>query len=289
MTAREGTVWPSAEAIGRLGQAHRRAVAAALATVQRRLADLEAAGQATLPRAAMEELARTLRAAGGSGPAVEVPSMIAALRVTVDELEPERMTRYGPLDPAGRATLMQLVEALGRLLDGVRASEAHGGAGPVLRPVGVVRSPFRVQDGTPIQPGRGRRMEGRVEVEPEYREALADLEGFERIWLLCWLHRARPWRARVVPYRDDTPRGLFATRAPARPNPVGISAVRLLRVEGCVLHVAELDILDGTPVLDVKPYVPEFDAFPGARAGWLENAAARDLADGRFARKDQED
>jgi len=283
-----GGGWPRAEALARLGEAHRRAVAAALRTVERRLAELESAGLATVPGEAMAGLARTLEAAGGTDRTFEVPSLVAALRVTADDLEPDRMERYGPLDAAQRAVFAQIAEALRRLLDGVETSDGRDGSRLVVRPVGVVRSPFRSEEGTPIQPGQGRRAEGRIEILPEYQEALADLEGFERIWLLSWFNRAMAWRTRVAPYRDDNLRGLFATRAPARPNPVGISAVRLLRVEAGVLHVAELDILDGTPVLDVKPYVPEFDAFPVARAGWLERAGRREEADGRFARKDQE-
>jgi tRNA-Thr(GGU) m(6)t(6)A37 methyltransferase TsaA len=124
-----------------------------------------------------------------------------------------------------------------------------------------------------------------VDVLSEYAEALADLDGFSHIILLCHLHRSTGFRLKVVPFLDTVERGLFATRAPRRPNPIGLSVVRLVRVDGCTLHIAELDLLDGTPVLDIKPYVGDFDQRPGARFGWLEEARkhhADVVADDRF-------
>jgi tRNA-Thr(GGU) m(6)t(6)A37 methyltransferase TsaA len=154
-----------------------------------------------------------------------------------------------------------------------------------LSPIGVIHTPFREAAGTPIQPRRAKGARGTVEVFEKYREGLKDLEGFERIWLVYWLDRAAEARLRVVPYLDDTERGLFATRAPCRPNPIGISPVRLLRVEGSLLTVSGVDILDGTPLLDIKPYVPEFDCYPASRSGWFAQAARRRrLADSRFER-----
>jgi tRNA-Thr(GGU) m(6)t(6)A37 methyltransferase TsaA len=118
-------------------------------------------------------------------------------------------------------------------------------------------------------------------------EGLADLEGFDRIWLLYWCDRSARARMRVIPYRDTQERGLFATRAPARPNPIGLSCVRLLRIADHVLHIGDVDILDGTPLLDIKPYVPAFDSFPAARHGWLsERSTERLVADGRFHGED---
>jgi tRNA (adenine37-N6)-methyltransferase len=103
------------------------------------------------------------------------------------------------------------------------------------------------------------------------REALHDLEGVERIWVIAHLHLNTGWSAKVIPPRGPRKkRGLFATRSPHRPNAIGLSAVRLLRVDRFTLHVEEIDLLDGTPILDVKPYVPYADAFPGARAGWID-------------------
>lgn len=146
----------------------------------------------------------------------------------------------------------------------------------VVRPVGVVRSPFVEKVEAPRQSRVGEGVAGRVEIVPELEHAVADLDGFERIWILFWFDRAASevpgdtTRAKVLPPRSDRRRGVFATRSPHRPNPIGLSAVRLERVEGRVLHVRDLDILDGTPVLDVKPYLAYADAFPDARAGWLE-------------------
>jgi tRNA-Thr(GGU) m(6)t(6)A37 methyltransferase TsaA len=152
------------------------------------------------------------------------------------------------------------------------------------RPIGLVRSPFALQAGAPVQSAlAGPEDVGTVEIYEQFAAGLADLDGFERIWIISWFHRAGPVHLRVTPYLDLRERGLFATRAPSRPNPVGISAVRLLNREGRILHVADLDLLDGTPVLDLKPYSPAFDAFPESRQGWLEDRR-RDggRADGRF-------
>ena len=153
----------------------------------------------------------------------------------------------------------------------------------VMRPIGVVRSPNRTPAGTPIQPAYAERTDGEVVVKEGFEPALADIEGFERIWLIYRLDRAGPFKSSVVPYRDTQERGLFATRAPSRPNPIGLSVVRLLGREGNVLRVRGLDILDSTPLLDIKPYVPEFDAFPDSKAGWLEECRQdRRVADDRF-------
>lgn len=102
-------------------------------------------------------------------------------------------------------------------------------------------------------------------------ETLADLAGFDYVWIIAWLHLNQGFRAKVAPPRDpDHPRGLFATRAPHRPNPIGLSAARVLEVHGHVVELERVDLLDGTPVLDLKPYVPYADAFPNAKAGWLD-------------------
>ncbi|MBN2491425.1 MAG: tRNA (N6-threonylcarbamoyladenosine(37)-N6)-methyltransferase TrmO [Planctomycetes bacterium] len=153
----------------------------------------------------------------------------------------------------------------------------------VSRSIGVIRTPHTAAAGTPIQPIYAEEALGEVHVDPDLEPALADLEGFERIWLVYWCDRAGPFRPRIVPYRDTREHGLFATRAPSRPNPIGLSVVRLLGREGNVLRVRGVDILDGTPLLDIKPYVPEFDAHPSSRAGWLDDRRQdRRHADGRF-------
>ncbi|MGD9253153.1 MAG: tRNA (N6-threonylcarbamoyladenosine(37)-N6)-methyltransferase TrmO [Holophagae bacterium] len=153
----------------------------------------------------------------------------------------------------------------------------------VYRPIGFVHSPFTSTDGMPIQPSRARAVAGSVVLEPEFVDGLADLDGFSHLILLCHLHRARAHRLKVVPYLDDVERGLFATRAPSRPNPIGLSVVRLLSIEGATVHISGVDLLDGTPVLDIKPYVGEFDDREGARFGWIEAASRRErCADNRF-------
>jgi len=160
------------------------------------------------------------------------------------------------------------------------------GAGLRIQPIGIIRTGFIEAVGTPIQPAYAKQAEGQVIVDEEFEPALADLEGFERLWLIYWMDRASPFKPMVVPYRDTRKHGLFATRSPCRPNPIGLSVVRLLRREGRILHVADIDILDGTPLLDIKPYVPEFDAHPSSKAGWFDACRVdRKVADRRFHRK----
>ncbi len=150
-------------------------------------------------------------------------------------------------------------------------------------PIGTVHSPFTQRQGMPIQPSRAAGVRGWVEVDEAYARGLADLDGFSHIILLCHLHRASPCRLQVIPFLGDEPRGVFATRAPSRPNPIGLSVVRLVAVQGLRLTIEDVDLLDGTPVLDIKPYVGEFDSRPDARFGWLEGARDRErLSDDRF-------
>ncbi len=152
-----------------------------------------------------------------------------------------------------------------------------------LKPIGTIRSPFSHAAGTPIQPRFAGAHSGRAEIFPKYAEGLADLEGFERIWLIFFCHRASAPKMRVVPYRDTVERGIFATRAPSRPNPIGLSCVRLTGIDGNILHLAEVDILDGSPLLDIKPYVPEYDIYPAGKTGWIgEYGLDVSRADGRF-------
>lgn len=155
-----------------------------------------------------------------------------------------------------------------------------------LAPIGFIETPFREPAGTPIQPSRAQGARGRVHVAPEFQAGLTDLGGFERIWLVYWFHRAAAANLLVTPFLDTRKRGVFSTRAPARPSPIGISAVRLLEVrEGGILEISDVDILDGTPLLDIKPYVPEFDSYARSRAGWFdESGSKRGVADERFDR-----
>ncbi len=137
-------------------------------------------------------------------------------------------------------------------------------------PIGIVHSPYKEPHGVPFQPSFGRGVEGTVEVFPEYADGLADLNGFSHITLICHFHRSVGYRLRVTtPHRKGL-RGVFATRGPHRPNPIGVSTVRLLGVDGNIVHIADLDIIDGTPLLDIKPYVPVFIEPGGLNNGWLE-------------------
>jgi tRNA-Thr(GGU) m(6)t(6)A37 methyltransferase TsaA len=142
------------------------------------------------------------------------------------------------------------------------------------KPIGIIRSPFSRREGMPIQPTGARGVAGRVEIDPAYVNGLDDLDGFSHIILLYHFHASEGFELTVVPFMDSVPRGLFATRAPRRPNPIGLSIVRLLRVEGAVLHIEDLDILDGTPLLDIKPYVPDFDSRSAVQTGWLQRTSA---------------
>jgi tRNA-Thr(GGU) m(6)t(6)A37 methyltransferase TsaA len=137
----------------------------------------------------------------------------------------------------------------------------------------------------PIQPTSKASAPGTVEIFPPYSDGLKDLDGFSHVILICHLHAASKHALTVIPFLDTEPRGVFATRAPSRPNPIGLSIVKLIRIEGSILHVDHLDMLDGTPLLDLKPYVPEFDHRPDVRIGWLEQAKGKvkgKVSDNRF-------
>lgn len=154
-----------------------------------------------------------------------------------------------------------------------------------LEPIGTIHTPHLERAGMPIQPSGARGVRGTVEVRPGFEAGLRDLDGFSHVILIYWFHESGPAKLEVVPFMDDETHGVFATRAPKRPNPIGLSVVRLESVAGCTLHVTDVDILDGTPLLDLKPYVPEFDTPQDVRTGWLEPAAGksqRKRSDDRF-------
>jgi tRNA (adenine37-N6)-methyltransferase len=158
--------------------------------------------------------------------------------------------------------------------------------GIVYEPIGVIHSPFKRLDEMPIQPVSAASGAGVVEVFPQFAEGLRDLDGFSHVILLYHFHEARRCVLTVTPFLDAKPHGVFATRAPSRPNPIGLSVVKLISVDHNELRVEQLDVLDGTPVLDIKPYVPDFDQRSGARIGWFEQAKAQffgKLSDDRFA------
>jgi len=158
-------------------------------------------------------------------------------------------------------------------------------ASSTIAPIGVIHTPFKHAKGTPIQTTACQNAKGIVELLPEFIRGLRDIEGFERIWLIYLLDRASAVQLVVRPYMDEMDRGVFATRSPVRPNHIGLSAVRLLSAEDNRLLIADVDMLDGTPLLDIKPYVPAFDSFEHARAGWLAGKSVAELvADERFER-----
>jgi tRNA-Thr(GGU) m(6)t(6)A37 methyltransferase TsaA len=145
-------------------------------------------------------------------------------------------------------------------------------AGLLVKPIGFVRSPFTELAEAPRQPRAAEGVPGRIELVPGMglEDAVADLAGWDYVWVVFWFHRTHHYRPKVLPPRSERKRGVLSTRSPHRPNPIGLSVLRLVRVEGLVLHVEDLDLVEGTPVLDLKPYVPWTDAIPGARTGWLE-------------------
>jgi tRNA (adenine37-N6)-methyltransferase len=140
-------------------------------------------------------------------------------------------------------------------------------------PIGTIHTPFHDIAGMPIQPTGARGTKGTIAIAEAYREGLRDLGGFERIILIYVFHKCTDHQLMVKPFLDTTPRGIFATRSPKRPNAIGLSVVRLIAVREEIVEVEDIDVLDGTPLLDIKPYVPEFDAYPGSRCGWLETLA----------------
>jgi tRNA (adenine37-N6)-methyltransferase len=139
----------------------------------------------------------------------------------------------------------------------------------LMRPIGIIHSPFSDKDQTPIQAARSQAL-GQVQVFPEFIEGLDGLEGFSHIFLLYVFHASISYTLRVQPFLDDRTHGLFATRYPCRPNPIGLSVVELLGRKDDLLEIRGVDVLDGTPLLDIKPYVPDFDQRVDVRAGWYE-------------------
>jgi tRNA-Thr(GGU) m(6)t(6)A37 methyltransferase TsaA len=144
----------------------------------------------------------------------------------------------------------------------------------VMQAIGTIYSPFTEVSGTPIQPTRSQAI-GQVSVFPEYAEGLADLEGFSHIILLYAFHRACGYELKIKSFLDDAEHGLFSTRYPCRPNPIGLSVVRLMMVNKNILDIEGVDVIDGTPLLDIKPYVPDFDIRSGVRSGWYETRSKK--------------
>jgi len=157
----------------------------------------------------------------------------------------------------------------------------------MFKPIGVIHTPFTRPKGTPIQPSRSSQAKGRIDILPEFIAGLSDLDGFSHITLVYYFHLSKGFDLAVTPYLDTQLRGLFSTRAPRRPNAIGLSVVRLVGVEGGVIHIEDVDMVDGTPLLDIKPFVPAFEDVASCRLGWLEgktNRAGSTSADGRFSK-----
>jgi tRNA-Thr(GGU) m(6)t(6)A37 methyltransferase TsaA len=145
----------------------------------------------------------------------------------------------------------------------------------IYHPIGTIHSPFTNLAGMPIQPSGEASAAGTVEIFQEFSPGLRDLEGFSHLILLYHLHNVERVSLTVTPFLGSEKHGVFATRAPTRPNPIGLSVVKLVKIEGNLLYIENLDILDGTPLLDIKPFVPEFDGHPEALIGWLAVARGR--------------
>jgi len=155
----------------------------------------------------------------------------------------------------------------------------------IYKPIGVIYSPFKKPEGTPIQSSAGKDIKGTVEIFPEYVKGLQDIKGFSHIILIYHFHLVKKPLLLAKPFMDDKQHGIFAIRGPSRPNPVGFSIVRLTHVKNNILYVKDLDILDGTPLLDIKPYVTEFDQRKKIKIGWMRqniNKLSNVKDDGRF-------
>lgn len=154
-----------------------------------------------------------------------------------------------------------------------------------FQPIGIIHSPHQELAGMPIQPKAAAGIKGSVVLDAIYQEGLRDLEDFSHVILVYYFHQAKPPDMLVTPFLDDVKHGVFATRAPRRPNGIGISVVKLTAVKGNILEVENVDILDGTPLLDIKPYVPDFDEQEDVRIGWLEKSRGKikkKMSDERF-------
>ncbi len=152
-------------------------------------------------------------------------------------------------------------------------------------PIGIIHSPFKTLENMPIQPSAGKGIQGTIEIKPEFQEGLNDLDGFSHIYMIYHLHHSEGYKLKVIPFLDDQLRGLFSTRSPRRPNPIGISVVRLINIKENIITIEDLDILDGTPLLDIKPFVPHMYNTDDYKIGWLEkykNDIKTKKSDNRF-------
>ncbi len=154
-----------------------------------------------------------------------------------------------------------------------------------MKQIGVIKTPFKELQDMPIQPKGAKGIKGSVEVFSEYADGLLDIDGFSHIILLYQFHQAKGFKLQTMPFLEDVVHGVFATRAPKRPNQIGMSIVKLISKKDNILEIEEVDILDGTPLIDIKPFVPNFDAQTNVKVGWLEkhhNKVNNHKSDGRF-------
>ena len=154
-----------------------------------------------------------------------------------------------------------------------------------FHPIGVIHTPFTDIDGMPVQPTAAVGVPGRIDIDPAFAPGLVDVDGFSHLILLYHLHEIRDAKLSVTPFLDTVPHGIFATRSPARPNAIGLSVVRVVAVGTSTIDIEDVDMLDGTPLLDIKPYVPAFDDREDARVGWFATRLRRlpeARSDGRF-------
>ena len=137
------------------------------------------------------------------------------------------------------------------------------------KPIGIIHTPFVEIEGVPIQPSAAKGIKGHVILNKNFMQGLADLDGFSHIYLIYHLHLAKAFELKIIPFLDNKKRGLFSTRAPNRPNPIGLSVVKLTAIESNILRIENVDIIDGTPLLDIKPFVNEMNHIKNYRCGWL--------------------
>ncbi len=153
-------------------------------------------------------------------------------------------------------------------------------------PIGTIYTPYKKLEDMPIQPKGAQQSQGSIELSEQYREGIQDLTGFSHLYLLYHFHQAKRTELTVTPFMDTSPRGVFATRSPLRPNHIGISIVELVEINGCALTIRNVDILNETPLLDIKPYIENFDTIIGSRSGWMTASVeevAQKRSDRRFA------
>ena len=155
----------------------------------------------------------------------------------------------------------------------------------LFKSIGTIHTPFNRKEGMPIQSSGSKGIKGTIELKKEYVDGLFDLEKFSHIYLIYHFHKSKGFNLQVIPFLDDKPHGVFATRAPRRPNSIGISVVKLISINDNIIEIENVDMLDGTPLLDIKPYIPQFDIHNIEKSGWINNKTGypnETTADDRF-------